>query len=138
LAAERSALTEFHSKLVELKPDGDGRVRMIASGVPGAGSMRLDAGSHTGFSLLTEESSASMPQPNGTISRKGAKAAKKKACHFDQREKSFLRSLAFCSGMTGPSLCVLGVLARVNSRSIREKFAQGAESKEAHFRFWNW
>jgi hypothetical protein len=55
-----------------------------------------------------------MPQPNGTISRKGAKAAKKKACHFDEREKPFLRSLAFCSGMTGPSLCVLGVLARVN------------------------
>jgi hypothetical protein len=79
-----------------------------------------------------------MPQPNGTISRKGAKAAKKKACHFDEREKPFLRSLAFCSGMTGPSLCVLGVLARVNSRSIREKFAQGAESKQAHFRFWNW
>src|SRR4030095_11275640 len=29
--------------------------------------------------------------------------------------------------MTGPSLCVLGVLARVNSRLIREEFAQGAE-----------
>src|SRR4030095_8898959 len=29
--------------------------------------------------------------------------------------------------MTGPSLCVLGVLAQVNSRLIREEFAQGAE-----------
>ena len=41
--AHRSALTDFHSKLLELKPDGDGRVRMIASGAPGAGSMRLGA-----------------------------------------------------------------------------------------------
>jgi hypothetical protein len=34
--------------------------------------------------------SAAAPQPNRNVSRKGAKAAKKKACHFDQREKSFL------------------------------------------------
>ena len=34
--------------------------------------------------------SATVPQPNRNISRKGAKAAKKTLCHFDQREKSFL------------------------------------------------
>ena len=32
--AHRSALTDFHGKLWELKPDGDGRVRMIADGAP--------------------------------------------------------------------------------------------------------
>ena len=32
--AHSSALAEFHSKLLELKPDGEGRVQMIASGVP--------------------------------------------------------------------------------------------------------
>jgi putative ATP-binding cassette transporter len=32
--AHRSALTDFHGKLLELKSDGDGRIRMIASGAP--------------------------------------------------------------------------------------------------------
>ena len=32
--AHRSALTDFHGKLLELKSDGDGRMRMIASGAP--------------------------------------------------------------------------------------------------------
>jgi vitamin B12/bleomycin/antimicrobial peptide transport system ATP-binding/permease protein len=32
--AHRSALTDFHGKLVELKSDGDGRMRMIASAEP--------------------------------------------------------------------------------------------------------
>ena len=32
--AHSSALAEFHGKLLELKPDGEGRVQMIASGVP--------------------------------------------------------------------------------------------------------
>ena len=32
--AHSSALAEFHAKLLELKPDGEGRVKMIASGVP--------------------------------------------------------------------------------------------------------
>jgi putative ATP-binding cassette transporter len=32
--AHRAALTDFHGKLWELKPDGDGRVRMIADGAP--------------------------------------------------------------------------------------------------------
>jgi vitamin B12/bleomycin/antimicrobial peptide transport system ATP-binding/permease protein len=32
--AHRSALADFHGKLMELKPDGDGRVQMITSGVP--------------------------------------------------------------------------------------------------------
>jgi vitamin B12/bleomycin/antimicrobial peptide transport system ATP-binding/permease protein len=44
--AHRSALTDFHSKLVELKFDSDRRVRMIASSVPGGGSMRLDSRCH--------------------------------------------------------------------------------------------
>jgi putative ATP-binding cassette transporter len=37
--AHSSALTGFHSKLWELKPDHDGRVRMIASGMSRAGLM---------------------------------------------------------------------------------------------------
>ena len=32
--AHRAALTDFHGKLWELKPEGDGRVRMIADGAP--------------------------------------------------------------------------------------------------------
>ena len=32
--AHRAALTDFHGKLWELKPGGDGRVRMIADGAP--------------------------------------------------------------------------------------------------------
>jgi putative ATP-binding cassette transporter len=32
--AHRAALTDFHGKLWELKPDGHGRVRMIADGAP--------------------------------------------------------------------------------------------------------
>ena len=32
--AHRAALIDFHGKLWELKPDGDGRVRMIADGAP--------------------------------------------------------------------------------------------------------
>jgi vitamin B12/bleomycin/antimicrobial peptide transport system ATP-binding/permease protein len=32
--AHRSAVADFHGKLLELKPDGDGKVRMIAYGVP--------------------------------------------------------------------------------------------------------
>jgi putative ATP-binding cassette transporter len=32
--AHRSALTDFHGKRWELKPEGDGRVRMIGDGVP--------------------------------------------------------------------------------------------------------
>jgi len=39
--AHRAALTDFHSKLLELKPDGDGRVRMIASGVTGTAAERF-------------------------------------------------------------------------------------------------
>ena len=32
--AHRAALTDFHGKLWELKPDGRGTVRMIADGAP--------------------------------------------------------------------------------------------------------
>src|SRR4030095_6104984 len=47
---------------------------------------------------LSLNPSAAAPQPNRNVSRKGAKAAKKKALSFRPKGEIFLRSLAFCSG----------------------------------------